>query len=149
MPEIFQNSFAKRKVLENEVRGGICKSKAETLSRIFEEVAPKSTTSRTKRYSAALRMIGKENQVEALMKGILMDVQMLAADHTIKAANHAIEAATQEQVRQLEEAIKICPKQSRRGRSRPLMIITALGRQGIKTPSVVARNTFSGPLMVR
>lgn len=38
-----------------------CKSKAETLRKIFEEVAPKSNTSRTQRYSAALRMIGKEN----------------------------------------------------------------------------------------
>lgn len=53
------------------------------------------------------------------MKGILVDIQMLAADHTIKAANHAIEAATQEQVRQLEEAIKDLSEAITRGEKSP------------------------------
>ncbi|KAH8591315.1 hypothetical protein B0O99DRAFT_663707 [Bisporella sp. PMI_857] len=76
-----------------------CKDKAVRLETIFQKVIPQADTSRLDRYYKAVRTLGKGNRVEALMKGMLEDVQLLAG-------NHAIKAATEAQIEQLAKAIE-------------------------------------------
>jgi len=76
-----------------------CKDKAERLQKIFQTVTPRDGTPRFERYVQATRTLGKGNRVETLMKGILEDVQLLTG-------NHAVKAATEAQVKELQNALQ-------------------------------------------
>lgn len=76
-----------------------CKETAERLKQILQELAPGPDSSRVQRYRLAVRMLGKDSQVEKLMKSILEDVYLLAG-------NQAIRAATEAQVGEVLKAIQ-------------------------------------------
>lgn len=75
-----------------------CKEKVEHLESILQQMAPQRGASSLHRYRLAVRRLGKESQVEELMKGILEDVQLVAG-------NRAIQAASEAQVAELLQAI--------------------------------------------
>ncbi|KAJ3495404.1 hypothetical protein NLG97_g3419 [Lecanicillium saksenae] len=56
-----------------------CEEKATQLQQLFEKVIPTEGNSRMERYFKAARTIGKGGRVEALMKGILDNLQLLTA----------------------------------------------------------------------
>lgn len=58
-----------------------CQSKAQSLEKLFQKVIPADSASRAKKYLLAVRTLGKGNQVEILMKGILEDLHLLAIEH--------------------------------------------------------------------
>ena len=66
-----------------------CKDKALRLEIMFRKVVPQVNITRLDRYRVAVRALGKGNRVEALMKGVLEDVQLLAGNHAIKASTKA------------------------------------------------------------
>ena len=66
-----------------------CKDKALRLEIMFRKVVPQANITRLDRYRIAVRALGKGSRVEALMKGMLEDVQLLAGTHAIKASSKA------------------------------------------------------------
>ena len=54
-----------------------CEDKANRLKAIFEKVVPQADASRMERYLLAARTLGKGDTVESLMKGILVDIDLL------------------------------------------------------------------------
>lgn len=76
-----------------------CKDKAEKLDKLFQKVLPHDTASRLDRYFSAAKTLGKGGRVETLMKGILEDIHLLAS-------NHAMGAATTNQVDEIAKAIR-------------------------------------------
>jgi hypothetical protein len=76
-----------------------CKGTVKRLKKIFDAVRPQGKIFRIKRYYNIVKTLGRGNEVEDLMKGILVDVQLLAGNQAIKAASGA-------QVDELAEAIK-------------------------------------------
>ncbi|KAL9034185.1 MAG: hypothetical protein Q9214_007160, partial [Letrouitia sp. 1 TL-2023] len=58
-----------------------CEVKVLKLKKLFEEVIPADGSSRMKKYLSAVKTLGKGSRVESLMKGVLMDVQLLAVEH--------------------------------------------------------------------
>jgi hypothetical protein len=65
-----------------------CQEKAKKLEDLFRKVIPDDNASRSERYLSAVRTLGKGNEVEKLMKGILEDVQLLAHEHSMKMASN-------------------------------------------------------------
>lgn len=63
-----------------------CQEKAKKLDDLFQKVIPGDSASRRQRYVSAVRTLGKGNEVEKLMKGILEDVQLLACERDMKIA---------------------------------------------------------------
>jgi hypothetical protein len=68
-----------------------CMKKTETLEKIFRSVVSVGGSARRperypklERWATAVRAMGKGPQVEVLMKGILEDIQVLTANHSIK-----------------------------------------------------------------
>ena len=60
-----------------------CKTKTEKLLKLFQKVVPADSASRTERYLAAVKTLGKGSRVETLMKGILEDVNLLAISNDL------------------------------------------------------------------
>jgi len=75
-----------------------CKEKADKLKGIFEKVMPEEETSRLERYINAAKIMGKGGKVEALMKGLMENLNLLASCH-------GMEAATASHIEQLKDAI--------------------------------------------
>jgi len=61
-----------------------CEKKAKTLDDLFRKVIPADCASRRKIYLSAVKTLGKGTQVEALMKGMLEDIQLLASEHGLR-----------------------------------------------------------------
>lgn len=80
-----------------------CKDRAERLRNILQDMAAQPDTSRVERYRLAIRRLGKESKVEELMKGMLEDVQLLAA-------NQAVKAVEEEKIDELMRAIQALSK---------------------------------------
>ena len=72
-----------------------CEAKARELEQLFQKVIPAEDASGMRRYSSALRTLGKGNRVENSMEGTLKDVQLLAIDYRMvpTAATQRKEAA--------------------------------------------------------
>jgi len=66
-----------------------CERKAKKLDALFNNAVPANSTSDLKRYYTAVKALGKGNEVENLMKGILEDVQLLACEHGMRTATKA------------------------------------------------------------
>ncbi|KFY44540.1 hypothetical protein V495_03407 [Pseudogymnoascus sp. VKM F-4514 (FW-929)] len=97
-PEIkkINNKDAKEgleKVLES------CEKKVQKLNKIFRKVLPGDKDGRLDRYRKALKAPFKGGRVEELMEGILKDAQLIATEKLVG-------IATEEQVKELAEAIK-------------------------------------------
>lgn len=75
-----------------------CEEKATKLRIIFAKCIPDNKASTIERYTKALHTLGKDRKLEVLMKGILEDIQLLAG-------NSAIKSATEEPIKNLQEAI--------------------------------------------
>lgn len=80
-----------------------CDTKATQLQAIFKNVVPHENKTRLKRYYRAVRAIGKGGRVETWMKGMLEDLQLLSI-------NHATKVVTEDQSKQLKEAIEVVSK---------------------------------------
>ena len=90
---------AARKVVDD------CQLKARNLEKLFQKVIPADSASRAKKYFLAVRTLGKGNQVETLMKGMLEDLQLLAIEHGM-----VTETGTREKVaRAIEEVAALQP----------------------------------------
>ncbi|PSS18816.1 hypothetical protein M430DRAFT_35221 [Amorphotheca resinae ATCC 22711] len=63
-----------------------CQEKAKKLDDLFQKVIPSDSASRRQRYFSAVRTLGKGNEVEKLMKGMLEDVQLLACERDMNIA---------------------------------------------------------------
>jgi hypothetical protein len=66
-----------------------CTKKAKRLNELFDKAIPADGSSGVKRYLKAVKTLGKGNEIEKLMKGILEDVQLLASEHGMKIATNA------------------------------------------------------------
>ena len=66
-----------------------CEEKAKELKGLFDKVIPEDGASRLTRYYKAVKALGKGNEVEKLMRGMLMDVQLLACHRGMKTATQA------------------------------------------------------------
>ena len=76
-----------------------CEKKATRLDTLFKKAIPKDGAWAGERYYKAVKRLGKGNEVENLMKGMLEDVRLLACERGIK-------TATQAQQDQIFEAVK-------------------------------------------
>lgn len=76
-----------------------CREKAEKLQKIFYKVVRKDDDGWFDRYKKAAGTLGKRNKIEGLMEGILKDIQVVACDRLMG-------TSTEDQVRELGEAIK-------------------------------------------
>lgn len=66
-----------------------CEKKAKKLDDLFRKVIPGDGASRRERYISAVKTLGKGNEVEKLIKGMLEDIQLLACEHGLKIATKA------------------------------------------------------------
>jgi len=80
-----------------------CRDRADRLRNIIQDVAAQPEASRIGRYRLAVRRLGKEGTVEKLMKGMLEDVQLVAA-------NQAVKALGQEEMTEIIGAIQALSK---------------------------------------
>lgn len=80
-----------------------CEIKARQLQAIFNKVVPQADENGLIRYYKAARAIGKGGRVETLMRGVLEDLQLLSINHTMK-------VVTEDQVKELKEAIEAVSK---------------------------------------
>ncbi|KAF3073897.1 hypothetical protein CFAM422_004202 [Trichoderma lentiforme] len=76
-----------------------CYDKATVLNKTLQTIMPKQGTSKTKRYVKAIKMFPAADKIEGLMNGILNDVHVLAANHSVK-------SATRTQVNDLMDMIR-------------------------------------------
>lgn len=69
-----------------EAKGVIegCKKKVSTLEELFQKVIPADGASHLQRYYKAVKTLGKGNDVESLMKGILEHLALLISDRIMK-----------------------------------------------------------------
>lgn len=103
-----------------------CQDKATKLDGLFRKVIPGDNASRRERYLSAVRTLGKGNEVEKLMKGMLEDVQLLAGEHNMKIASNT----------QLEKIVKAISDVS--------AIPTSVPENGFQEPSFTANYSGSG-----
>ncbi len=75
-----------------------CEKKAQTLKELFDKVLPTDGAGTVERYWKAVKALGKGNEVEQLMKGMLVEVQLLASEHGMK-------TVTKDQQSQIAHAI--------------------------------------------
>jgi len=80
-----------------------CKDKAVRLEIVFRKVVPQGNILRLDRYRIAIRALGKGNKVEALMKGMLEDIQLLAGNYVIKALTAAEVAKLVKAIEEISE----------------------------------------------
>ncbi|PQE04790.1 hypothetical protein CJF30_00004576 [Rutstroemia sp. NJR-2017a BBW] len=78
-------SSAKEHIDQGEVGEDSC-SGVKHVVQSCEKLIPADGTSDLKRYYKAVKGLGKGNEVESLMKGMLEDVQLLACEHGMKTA---------------------------------------------------------------
>jgi hypothetical protein len=64
-----------------------CQNKWKTLKNLFDKIIPEEKASRVERYYKAAKILGKGSEVESLMKGMLVDVQLLATIKTVTTAS--------------------------------------------------------------
>ncbi|KAH6895900.1 hypothetical protein B0T10DRAFT_545511 [Thelonectria olida] len=100
-----------------------CGEKAAALEKIFRAVIPAPDSSRAERYRKALKTLPSADKVDSLMGGILSDLQMLVA-------NHAVKAPTRAQMERLIAAASVDPDRR------------------VGTPSMSFRNTGTGSQIV-
>lgn len=63
-----------------------CYDKATMLNKTLQTIMPTQGTSKTRRYVKAIQMFPAADKIESLMNGILHDVHVLAANHSVKSA---------------------------------------------------------------
>lgn len=63
-----------------------CFDKATVLNKTLQTIMPTQGLSKTKRYVKAIKMFPSADKIESLMNGILNDVHVLAANHSVKSA---------------------------------------------------------------
>ena len=83
-----------------------CKKKASMLEGLFQKVIPADGASRLQRYYKAVKILGKGNEVESLMKGILEDLALLNSERIIEMPTRA----QQEQIAKAISEIFDVPK---------------------------------------
>jgi hypothetical protein len=85
-----------------------CKQKAENLQTLFRKVVPWSEKPKLDRYREVARDLGGvgENRVEALMVGLLGDVQNLVAKCTIQQKGKTIEGIEKGKIEELTAAVE-------------------------------------------
>ncbi|KAM0147382.1 hypothetical protein ACHAPG_010623 [Botrytis cinerea] len=126
LPENFKKSSAKLPLISNLLRDAEryvddmtnevdkaaflltlkdCKFQASQLKKLFEKVTPEEGASRMDRYIKAVRTIGKDSQVESLMKGILYDLQLLATSFPVKPSNEYQLAQAIEEVSKMKSSL--------------------------------------------
>ena len=66
-----------------------CEENAKKLKELFHKTISGDDASRLTRYIKAVKVVGKGGKVETLMKGMLVDVQLLAFERGINAADNA------------------------------------------------------------
>lgn len=89
-----KNGFEQGNVDESSYKGvkhvvEDCEKKATKLHILFQKAIPKDGTSDLVRYYKAVKTYGKGNEVETLMKGMMVDVQLLACERGMKTATRA------------------------------------------------------------
>jgi hypothetical protein len=102
-----------------------CEEKSKKLEELFRKVIPGDNASRRERYFSAVRTLGKGNEVEKLMKGMLEDVQLLVGEHNMKIASNT----------QLEQIAKTISEVSD--------ITLSVPENGFQEPRLTAN--YSGP----
>ena len=65
-----------------------CKGKVDKLGGIFQKVVPQEGSSRHDRIYKAVRTLGKGGEVEALMEGVLVDLNLLSIQCGIQTGDH-------------------------------------------------------------
>ncbi|KAK4084331.1 uncharacterized protein Triagg1_811 [Trichoderma aggressivum f. europaeum] len=66
-----------------------CYDKATALNKTLKAVMPTQGASKAKRYVKAIKMIPAADKIESLMNGILHDLHVLAANHSVKSATRS------------------------------------------------------------
>lgn len=102
-----------------------CFAKTTSLNKILQALKPNEATSPVRRCIKAFKALPNADRVECLMNGILRDVEVLAANHTVK-------SATRLQVRSLSDMMKKAEKRESMNGSRRATISfynTGLGAQ--------------------
>lgn len=83
-----------------------CKRKASTLEELFQKVIPADGASHRQRYYKAVKTLGKGNEVESLMRGILEDLALLNSERIMKTPTKT----QQEQIAKAISEIRDVPK---------------------------------------
>lgn len=76
-----------------------CYDKATVLNKTLQTIMPTQGASKTKRCVKAIKMIPAADKIDSLMNGILHDVHVLAANHSVK-------SATRTQIKDLVDMIR-------------------------------------------
>ena len=111
-----KQDIEKRKVNNDSCNGvkhtvEACEEKAKELKGLFDKVIPEDGASRLTRYYKAVKALGKGNEVEKLMRGMLVDVQLLACEHGMKIATPAQQDQIAEAIREVEAVSPSVPEQ--------------------------------------
>ena len=109
--ESAKQNIDERKVNDDSCKGvkhvaEACEEKVKTLDDLFHKAIPADGASDLKRYYKAVKALGRGNEVEKLMKGILEDVQLLACERGMNTATYDQE---QEIVKAISDVSAISP----------------------------------------
>lgn len=88
-----------------------CEQKSLKLEKLFENTIPGESSSRLERYYKAVRSLGKGNAVENLMKGILLDTQLLARNHGMQVITKVQEDEVAQAITAMSETAISVPEQ--------------------------------------
>ena len=87
-----------------------CEKKAKKLDTLFQKAIPKDGARGFERYCIVVKQLGKGNQVENLMTGMLEDIQVLACERGIKTANKAQQDQIVEAITELSAVLPSIPE---------------------------------------
>ena len=87
-----------------------CERKAKKLDTLFQKAIPKDGARGFERYCKAVKQLGRGNEVENLMRGMLDDVQVLACERGMEAANKAQQDQIFEAVTELSAVLPSVPE---------------------------------------
>ena len=86
-----------------------CKKKASTLEGLFQKVLPAEGDSRLQRYHKAVKIVGKGNEVESLMKGILEDLELLNSERIMKMPTKTQQEQIAKAISEIQDVLKSVP----------------------------------------
>lgn len=86
-----------------------CKRKASTLEELFQKVIPADGASHLQRYYTAVKTLGKGNEVESLMKGILEDLALLNSERIMKTPTKAQQEQIAKAISEIQDVSKSVP----------------------------------------
>ncbi len=82
-----------------------CEGKAQKRDDLFEKICPADGATGLESYYTAVKACGKRNKAENLMKGMVVDIQLLACEQGIRMATKAQREQPSRAIRQASDLL--------------------------------------------